>query len=89
MTATLSDQLRKVAATLRKRAAFQTTPKPIGNPVASRATGDLGSIGEGAIEKMQQAPQPLSLRGNVELGGVGPSSKPGAGGGALGPSKMP
>ena len=40
----LSQQLRTLAAYLRKQAADPALPKPVPNPVASRAKGDLGSL---------------------------------------------
>lgn len=43
----ISERLRKLARLLRKISAQEVRPKPIPNPTASRATGDLGSLAEG------------------------------------------
>ena len=43
----IAERLRKLAQKLRKLSALEVRPKPIPNPVASRAKGDLGSLAEG------------------------------------------
>ncbi len=40
----LSEQIRKLAAWLRKQSEEQVTPAPTPNPIASRARGDMGSM---------------------------------------------
>jgi len=85
MSASLTEQLRKVATALRKRAALQTSPKVVGNPVASRATGDIGSMGEGAIDTALRNKPAMSFNPQA-LGtkGIGPT-KPSTGAGPIGP----
>lgn len=54
----LSAKLRELAARLRKKAAAVKLPRVRPNPLASRATGDLGSLAPKAPAK-PKAPESL------------------------------
>lgn len=57
----LSQKLRELAEQLRKEAtATPMLPKPIPNPVASRAKGNLGSLGVPGPAGAEQKKQPMA-----------------------------
>jgi len=51
----ISELLRKLAEQLRKQAGLQKTPGVIPNPVASRATGAMGSLAPATPPDVPQA----------------------------------
>lgn len=58
----LAEKLRELAAQLRKEAAAMKLPGALPNPMASRATGDLGSLAPKALPK-PKAPESTSTVG--------------------------